>query len=202
MTKTLSMASHNNYNLNASDNFVIFLTSKLFTCFIGGFTLKMNSQSIVYLLNENEYIYILDFGPWRWSALNMEFVEKWPSRMQECNGFFEKWAGRTKNFGRIQKISVSLWGSWPCPYLPPRKARRGRMLPSMCNSLKCWFEHPLPKPQNVVGKGGRNQKKSAYRQGIGSISSLHLRRSYGCDDGNKMMGCNFPTITLDSDSQE
>ena len=26
--------------------------------------------------------YILDFGPWMWSALNMGFVDKWSSRMQ------------------------------------------------------------------------------------------------------------------------
>ena len=27
------------------------------------------------------WTYLLDFGPWRWSALNTEFVEKWPSWM-------------------------------------------------------------------------------------------------------------------------
>ena len=32
MTKTLAMASHKNHNLNANDGFIIFLTSKLFTC--------------------------------------------------------------------------------------------------------------------------------------------------------------------------
>jgi hypothetical protein len=36
----------------------MFLTSKLITCFIDGFTLKMESQSIAYLLNESEHIYI------------------------------------------------------------------------------------------------------------------------------------------------
>ena len=45
------MVSHKNYNLNASDGFVIFLTSKLITCFIEDFTSKMKSQSIAYLLN-------------------------------------------------------------------------------------------------------------------------------------------------------
>ena len=40
---------------------MIFLNSKLLTCFIGGFTLKMKSQSIAYLLNEGEHEYwILD----------------------------------------------------------------------------------------------------------------------------------------------
>ena len=61
MTKTLSVASHQNYNLGASESFVIFLTSKLITCFIDGVTLIMKSRSIIYLLNGSEHIYwILD----------------------------------------------------------------------------------------------------------------------------------------------
>ena len=61
MTETLSMVSHKYYNLNANEGFVIFLTSKLITCFIDGFTSKMRSQSIAYLLNGSEHIYwILD----------------------------------------------------------------------------------------------------------------------------------------------
>ena len=46
MTRTLSMVSCKNYNLNTNEGFVIFLTSKLITCFIGGFTLIMKPQSI------------------------------------------------------------------------------------------------------------------------------------------------------------
>ena len=56
MTKTFSMVSHKNYNLNANESFVIFLTSRLTTCFIDGFTLEMKSQSTAYLLNESEHI--------------------------------------------------------------------------------------------------------------------------------------------------
>ena len=99
MTKTLSMASHNNYNLNARDVFVIFLTSKLFTCFIGGFTLKMNSQSIAYLLNENEHIYwILDLEDGVHSIWNL-----WRSGLQECKNarmqrFFWKMSRTDKTF--------------------------------------------------------------------------------------------------------
>ena len=37
--------------------FVIFLTSKLITWFIGGFSLKMKSQSIVHLLNGSKHIH-------------------------------------------------------------------------------------------------------------------------------------------------
>ena len=59
------MVSCKIYNLNANEGLVIFLTSKLITCLIGGFTLTMKPQSIAHLLNGNEhtYIYILDFGP-------------------------------------------------------------------------------------------------------------------------------------------
>jgi hypothetical protein len=39
----------------------VFLTSKLITCFIDGFTLKRELQSIVHLLTMNWDIYILDF---------------------------------------------------------------------------------------------------------------------------------------------
>ena len=42
------------------------------------FTLKRKFQSIVHLLNE-KWTYILDFGPWRWSALNMGYMNKQPS---------------------------------------------------------------------------------------------------------------------------
>ena len=49
------MVSRKKYNLNANEGFVIFLTSKLITCFIGGFTLIMKPQSIAHLLNEHIY---------------------------------------------------------------------------------------------------------------------------------------------------
>ena len=40
----------------------MFLTSKLITCFIDGFTSTMNSQLIAYLLNGSAHIYwIVDF---------------------------------------------------------------------------------------------------------------------------------------------
>ena len=58
MAKTLSMVSHKNYNLNANEGFVIFLTSKLIPCLSGSFTSKMKSQSIVYLFNGCEHIYV------------------------------------------------------------------------------------------------------------------------------------------------
>jgi hypothetical protein len=86
MTKTLSMASHKNYNIGASEGFVIFLTSELVTCFIDNFNLIMKSQSIAYLLNGSEHIYwILDLEDEVHSIWDL-----WISGLQECkgNGFF------------------------------------------------------------------------------------------------------------------
>ena len=87
------MVSHKKYNLSANEGCVIFLTFKLITCYIGGFTLKMKSQSIAYLLNESEHIY--------WT-LDLEgevhsIWDSWTSGLQECkgNGFFE--VGRVGN---------------------------------------------------------------------------------------------------------
>ena len=51
------MVSNKNYNLSANEGFVKFLTSKLMTCFVNGFTLKMNTPSIAYFLNESEHVY-------------------------------------------------------------------------------------------------------------------------------------------------
>ena len=51
------MVSHTNYNVSANEGFVIFLTSNLITCFIDGFTMKLKSPLIVYLLNESEHMY-------------------------------------------------------------------------------------------------------------------------------------------------
>ena len=50
MTTTLSKGK-SHFNLNANEDFVMFLTSKLVTCFIDEFTSRMKSQSIAYLLS-------------------------------------------------------------------------------------------------------------------------------------------------------
>jgi hypothetical protein len=80
------MVSHKNYHLSVDMGFVIFLTSKLSTCFIGGFTLKMKSQSIAYILNASEHTYwMLDLESEVHSIRDL-----WISGLQECkgNGFF------------------------------------------------------------------------------------------------------------------
>ena len=66
----------------------MYLTSKLITRFVDGFTMKRKSQSIAYLLNGSEHIYWI-FGPWKWSALNMGYIDKRPSRMQRQFYFSE-----------------------------------------------------------------------------------------------------------------
>ena len=81
------MVSHKNYNLGANEGFVIFLTFNLITCLIDGFPLKMNSQSIVFLLNENEHTYWI---------LNLENEMHsiwiiWTNGFQECKGNFIFW---------------------------------------------------------------------------------------------------------------
>ena len=97
------MVSRKDYNLNTNEGFVIFLTSKLITCFIGGFTLIMKPQSIAYLLNGSEHIYqILD--------LEGEVYSIWDlcvSGLQECksNEFFFK-IGRTSSSFRADPKNV------------------------------------------------------------------------------------------------
>ena len=84
MTKTLSIVNHENYNLGAYEGFVIFLTSKLITCFIDGFTSKMKSQSIAYFLNGSEHVYwILDLE----DEVHSIWVI-WINNLQECKGNF------------------------------------------------------------------------------------------------------------------
>ena len=86
MIRTLSMVSHKNYNLNVNQGFVIFSTSKLFTCFNGDFTSTMKLQSIVHLLNGNEHIYwILDL-----EGEVHPIWDLWVNGLQECksNEFF------------------------------------------------------------------------------------------------------------------
>jgi hypothetical protein len=81
------MVSHKSYDINANEDFVMFLTSKLITWFIGGFTLKMKSQSIAYLLDESEHIYwILDLEGEVHSIWDL-----WINSLQKYkgNGFFE-----------------------------------------------------------------------------------------------------------------
>ena len=73
--KTHSMVSQRNYNLSANGGFVIFLTSKLITCFYWQFHFN-NDILINCLFARWKLTYILGFGPWRWSAFNMGYMDK------------------------------------------------------------------------------------------------------------------------------
>ena len=93
------MVSHENYKMSANEGFVMFLTSKFITMFIGSFTLKMNSQSTACLLNGNEHIYWI---------LNLEDEVHsiwviWTSGIQECKGnfIFRSRTEQTTVFSRV-----------------------------------------------------------------------------------------------------
>ena len=77
----------------------MFLTSKLIKSCIDTFTSEMKSQSIASLLSESTHTYI-EFWTLRRSALNMGFVDKWPSKIQE-QWFFRSWTGLTEVFGGV-----------------------------------------------------------------------------------------------------
>jgi hypothetical protein len=65
------------------------LTSKLITCFIDGFTSKMKSQSIAYLLNESEQLYwILDLED-EVHSIYMGYMDKRPSRIARALLYFK-----------------------------------------------------------------------------------------------------------------
>ena len=106
MTKIILNGKSQNYNLNVNEDFVMFLTSKLITCFIDGFTSGMKSQSIAYLLIGSAHIYwILDLEGEVHSIWGLQ-----SSGLQECKGnvFFRSWTGWATIFGRVQKIILKI----------------------------------------------------------------------------------------------
>ena len=126
MTRTLSMVSRKNYitsRVNTKEGFITFLTSKLITCFIGGFTLKMKPQSIAHLLNGIEHIYWI----WTLRVKCTQYGICGLSGLQECksNEFFK--IGRMGiNFRASPKNVFFLrTGGCPRPDLTPPKVRRG-----------------------------------------------------------------------------
>ena len=80
---------------------MLYLVSKLITCFIGDFNSKTKSQSVASLLNGSEHIYwILDLEGGVHSMWDL-----WISGLQECKGygFFLKLGRRATIFGQVQK---------------------------------------------------------------------------------------------------
>ena len=101
MTKILLIVSHKNYKLSANEDFVIFLTSKLITCFIGGFTLKMKfSQLFIYSMEVNIYV--------GFETLKMKCTQYGICGLVAFKNartiIFSKSDGQTVIFGRVQKI--------------------------------------------------------------------------------------------------
>src|ERR1700738_1030297 len=100
MTKSLSMVSHENYNLNANEDFVIPLTSKLITCFIGGFILKMKSnQLLIYSMKVNIYI---GFETLKMKCTQYGICEQVAFKYASIIVFLKS-GGRAAVFGRVQK---------------------------------------------------------------------------------------------------
>jgi hypothetical protein len=126
MTKTHSMVSHKNYNLNGNERCVIFLTPKLITCLmVNGCTLKLKCRWIAHLLSGSEHILYL--------ILDLEgevhsIWDLWISGLQKCkdNDFFEVRRDRHK-FAVGSKKYWFLYGGCPCPHLPPQKACMERL---------------------------------------------------------------------------
>ena len=119
--RPFQMVSLKNYNLNANEDFVMFLTSKLIICCIDGITMGMKSQSITYLLSGRAHIY--------WT-LDLEgemhsiwiFVDTRSSRMQGLLFFiflfnFLSWAGRPTILVEIIKFQ-NVYGDCLGPYPP------------------------------------------------------------------------------------
>jgi hypothetical protein len=85
MTKTLSMESHKNYNLNVKWGLSFFdfqVNHMLYWWFHFKKKIPVNC-----LFTQWKWTYILDFGPWKRSALKMGYLDKQLSRIQwSCQG--------------------------------------------------------------------------------------------------------------------
>ena len=87
------------------------------------------------LITQWKWTYILEFGPWRWSALNMRFVDKWPSRCKD-NGFFEIRRGRQKFAVRSIKCwFISRGVALPVSTSPKKLVGRGLTFAH----VMCWL---------------------------------------------------------------
>ena len=116
------------------------MTSKLITCFIGGFTLTMKPQSIAHLLNGNEHIYwILDLAGEVHSIWDL-----WVSGLKECKSNEFLWnraGGWAAIFSWVQKISIFWTDGCPCPIMTLRKVHGGYLTSPMtyvANAHRIW----------------------------------------------------------------
>ena len=126
--RQFQIKSSKNYNFNVNEDFVLFLISKLITCFINGSTYGMKSQSIVDLAIGSAHI--LHFKPWR--SFNMGFVVKRPSRMQ--GQFFFSKLGRGRQ--HILVGSKKFFEGVPNLDLTPQKFVSGCLTSAHVSYLK------------------------------------------------------------------
>ena len=114
------MVSHKNYNPNANEDFVMFLTSNLITCFIDGFIFGMKSQSIASLLIGSAHTYwtldlfITQYEIYRQTA----FKNAWAMFSLKLDGVDNRFRSGSVNLKKTL-------GGCPSPYLPPLQVRRG-----------------------------------------------------------------------------
>jgi hypothetical protein len=132
MKKTPSNGTSQNYNLNANEDFVIFLASKSITCFIDNFTFGMKSLSIAYSLSETAHIYwILDFEGecTQYEICGQDGLQKYKGNV------FPKSDGTNNNFqSSSSKNLKSFLGSCLSPiHLPLNTCRQ-------CSRLKPSYE--------------------------------------------------------------
>ena len=119
MTKIFSMVSHKNYNLGVWWGFCNLSDFQVNYILYWRFYFE-NEILVIFLFTKWKWTHILDFGPWGWSVLNMKFVNKWPSRIQE-QWFFAKSDMTNKKIRSGPKnpdFFLSFLGGCPYPYLP------------------------------------------------------------------------------------
>jgi hypothetical protein len=79
--------NYKNYTFNVNEDFVMFLISKLITCFINGSTSGMKSQSVAYLpigkvrIKQSYLCFLLDIrGTLKMRELNLALMDMRPSQ--------------------------------------------------------------------------------------------------------------------------
>ena len=96
-----------------------------------------HESPVNYVFTNWKWTYILDFGPWSWGALNMEFMNKAAFKNARATSFWSR-SGQAMFFGWVKEKSmffpqghprVTSHRPHPQSYLQPLplKVRRGRV---------------------------------------------------------------------------
>ena len=105
--------------INSSDIFEFQVTYMLYWPFDFENEIPVNR-----LFTRWRWTWIFEFGPWRWSALNMGFVGLVAFKNARAMVFWKS-DGRATVFGRVQKIWIFWTGDCSCPNPPPLKSSWG-----------------------------------------------------------------------------